>query len=307
MASELHSFVETTDGISIHCASMGKGPLILFLHGFPEFWYQWINQLRHFSAGFLAVAPDLRGYNFSSKPESPQDYQISKLVEDVRFLALHFTQVPFVLVGHDWGGATALHVARSCPEQLRSAVVLNTNYWRTHLMGMWHLFFLNLPIAPRFMFSFAPRMVYRAFLMKTFNHPDRVSAEAQADYLRMFSEKRTTDFWIRLYRNMAKSLARQASMRSLRGLFKVSSLKTPSVSPRAFQIPITLIWGADDTFNPLWIAKDLHERLIEFGSRVKLEIVPDAGHFVTEEQAEGVAKLISRHLDAVDQPACVRE
>src|SRR5215467_2670965 len=70
-------------GLRMHCVTTGKGPLILFLHGFPEFWYEWKNQLGEFSKDHLAVAPDMRGYNLSDKPNSEEQYRMSYLVDDV--------------------------------------------------------------------------------------------------------------------------------------------------------------------------------------------------------------------------------
>ena len=81
-----HEYV-TVNRIRLHCAIAGEGPLILFLHGFPEFWYGWKNQLAEFSRDHLAVAPDLRGYNLSDKPAELDQYRMSHLVEDVRPLA----------------------------------------------------------------------------------------------------------------------------------------------------------------------------------------------------------------------------
>src|SRR6202047_1995758 len=93
-------------GLRIHCVIAGKGPLILFLHGFPEFWYEWKNQLTEFGKDHLAVAPDMRGYNLSDKPNSEEQYRMSYLVDDVLSLADHFSHgKKFVLVAHDWGGA----------------------------------------------------------------------------------------------------------------------------------------------------------------------------------------------------------
>src|SRR5436309_15587423 len=88
------------NGVRLHIVSAGKGPLILFLHGFPEFWYEWKNQLAEFGKDHLAVAPDMRGYNLSGKPPKVDDYQMKNLVEDVRALAAHLGYTKFVLVGH---------------------------------------------------------------------------------------------------------------------------------------------------------------------------------------------------------------
>jgi pimeloyl-ACP methyl ester carboxylesterase len=110
------------NGIKMHYVSNGKGPLILFLHGFPEFWYEWKNQLEEFGRDHLAVAPDLRGYNLTAKPAALDQYQMNVLIED---LAAHLTKQKFVLVGHDWGGAVAWAYAAAHPETLEKLVIIN--------------------------------------------------------------------------------------------------------------------------------------------------------------------------------------
>src|SRR6202453_1220582 len=72
------------NGLRLHYVTAGKGPLIIFLHGFPEFWYEWKNQLAEFGKDHRAVAPDMRGYNLSEKPTGVEHYQMKDLVEDVR-------------------------------------------------------------------------------------------------------------------------------------------------------------------------------------------------------------------------------
>ena len=114
------------NGVRLHVVTAGKGPLILFLHGFPEFWYEWKDQLAEFGKDHLAVAPDMRGYNLSDKPEALDQYKINLLVEDVRALADHFShQKKFVLVAHDWGGAVAWAFAIAHPEMLDKLVIVN--------------------------------------------------------------------------------------------------------------------------------------------------------------------------------------
>src|ERR1700730_15414820 len=105
------------NGVRIHYVSAGKGPLILFLHGFPEFWYEWKNQLAEFGKDHQAIAPDMRGYNLSDKPGELDAYRMANLVEDIRALADHFSHnKQFVLVGHDWGGAVAWSFAIAHPD-----------------------------------------------------------------------------------------------------------------------------------------------------------------------------------------------
>ncbi|HET6319624.1 MAG TPA: alpha/beta hydrolase, partial [Chloroflexota bacterium] len=98
---------------------------MLFLHGFPEFWYAWSNQLREFARDHTVVAPDMRGYNLSSKPADVGEYRVKCLVADVRALAEHLGFERFTLVGHDWGGVVAWAFALAHPQMLDRLVIIN--------------------------------------------------------------------------------------------------------------------------------------------------------------------------------------
>jgi pimeloyl-ACP methyl ester carboxylesterase len=121
---------ETTEvnGVTLHYAKSGSGQLMLFLHGFPEFWYAWKNQLETFGADYLAVAPDMRGYNLSSKPPEVEQYRIPLLVADAHALAArlgHGANRKFILVGHDWGGVVAWAYAMAHPETVEKLIIVN--------------------------------------------------------------------------------------------------------------------------------------------------------------------------------------
>lgn len=113
------------NGIRLHYVTQGSGPLILFLHGMPEFWYAWRAQLPEFSRDHQAVAVDMPGYNLSSKPAELEAYEVRQLVEDVRGLADHLGARKFVLVGHDWGGIIAWYFAIAHPDRLDKLIVIN--------------------------------------------------------------------------------------------------------------------------------------------------------------------------------------
>src|SRR5438034_5423514 len=119
-----HEYAEV-NGQRLHYVTAGKGKLIIFVHGFPEFWYEWKNQLAEFGRDYQAVAPDMRGYNLSSKPAEVEQYQVKYLVEDLRALAEKLGHKRFILVAHDWGGAIAWAFAIAHPDYLEKLVIIN--------------------------------------------------------------------------------------------------------------------------------------------------------------------------------------
>ena len=126
-APGFHDEYAEVNGVRLHYVRAGKGKLILFAHGFPEFWYAWKNQLAEFGRDHLAVAPDLRGYNLSSKPSGVEQYRVRYVVEDLRALAdrLAGSRKKFVLVGHDWGGAVAWAYAMAHPDTVEKLIIIN--------------------------------------------------------------------------------------------------------------------------------------------------------------------------------------
>lgn len=119
-----HEYADV-NGVRLHYATAGKGKLIMFVHGFPEFWYEWKNQLAEFGQDYQAVAPDMRGYNLSSKPASVDQYEVRYMVEDLRALAEKLGHKKFSLVAHDWGGAIAWAFAIAHPDYLEKLVIIN--------------------------------------------------------------------------------------------------------------------------------------------------------------------------------------
>lgn len=113
------------NSIRLHYVTAGKGELIMFVHGFPEFWYAWKNQLVEFGQDYHAVSPDMRGYNLSAKPGEVAQYQVRVLVEDLRALVEYLGHKRFILVGHDWGGGVAWAFALSHPNYLRKLIIIN--------------------------------------------------------------------------------------------------------------------------------------------------------------------------------------
>ena len=119
-----HEYADV-NGVRLHYVTAGKGKLILFVHGFPEFWYEWKNQLQEFGRDHQAVALDMRGYNLSSKPAGLDQYRMKHLVEDLRSLAEFLGHKRFILAGHDWGGAACWAFPYYYPGVLEKLIIIN--------------------------------------------------------------------------------------------------------------------------------------------------------------------------------------
>jgi len=127
-------YAEVND-IRLHYVSVGQGKLMLFVHGFPEFWYEWEKQLVEFGNDHQAVAPDMRGYNLSSKPAEMEQYHINALIEDLRALAEHLGHEKFTMVAHDWGGAVAWSAAMRHPQMLEKLIIVSIHPIQLFLPG----------------------------------------------------------------------------------------------------------------------------------------------------------------------------
>ncbi len=116
------------NGLRLHYATAGDAsqPVMLFLHGFPQAWFVWETLMQHYSARYFCVAPDLRGFNKSSKPQGVKAYSAKTIVGDVLQLIAHVSQEPVTLVAHDWGGAIAWNLAVQHPQVLKKFVAINS-------------------------------------------------------------------------------------------------------------------------------------------------------------------------------------
>jgi len=286
------------DGASVAVWDGGdkRLPAVVLVHGFPEnrlCWARVLAEMEAVAAGFRWVAYDLRGFGRSSATgEASWQQMVADHLEVVRQLGL----ARYHLVGHDWGAAVAMHVARLAPEALATASILNTTFWKMDARGMWHLWLMNLPLIPWLLFRHRTEWLFGRAMVRSFNDPSRMTAAARASYLAMFRDPATTRFWLRLYRQTLRSLVASALPRPVRRLLGSSRVRLPRPSAHAYQLPMQLIWGVDDTFCPLWVGKAIADRLRGMGTPVELHEVVDSGHFVTEEQPAAVAELVSDWL-----------
>lgn len=113
------------NGVRIHYATVGQGPLMVMIHGFPDFWYSWRHQMAGLQDDYQVVAIDQRGYNLSDQPAGDEHYDMQLLIADVAAVIRHFDQDKAVIVGHDWGGMVAWYFAFAYPQMVDRLVVLN--------------------------------------------------------------------------------------------------------------------------------------------------------------------------------------
>lgn len=151
-----HDYAQVGD-VRLHYAECGEGErLVVLLHGFPECWYSWRKQLPILGKRYRVVAPDMRGYNLSDKPARVEDYQMSRLVDDVTGLIRHLGAREAAVIGHDWGGAVAWAVAQHYPDyvwKLASLQVPPPAVWARNLtlkqaLRSWYMLFFQLPRVP---------------------------------------------------------------------------------------------------------------------------------------------------------------
>jgi pimeloyl-ACP methyl ester carboxylesterase len=124
-----HGYADN-NGVKIHYATLGKGPLMVMIHGFPDFWYTWRNQMDALSDRFHVVAVDLRGYNESDGPKGVENYTLPILATDITAVIRHLGRDKAIVVGHDWGGAVAWQVAMSHPDRVDRLIICNLPHFR---------------------------------------------------------------------------------------------------------------------------------------------------------------------------------
>ena len=123
-----NQYASLSNGTRLHYASAGQrgNPLILFVHGFPEFWFEWSAQLSEFGANYFALAPDLRGFNLSDMPSDVADYKAKHIVQDLVLLLAHLGYENTVVVAHDWGGAICWNLAIAFPSLVKKLIIINS-------------------------------------------------------------------------------------------------------------------------------------------------------------------------------------
>ncbi|MBI2479464.1 MAG: alpha/beta hydrolase [Planctomycetia bacterium] len=262
-----------SDGVKLHYVTAGEGPLVVMIHGFPDYWYTWRNQMPELAKHFHVVAYDQRGYNKSDKPEDVENYKVDKLVGDLVAVVDHFKQEKAIIVGHDWGGMVAWTFAMTHPERTDRLVILNL----PHPKGLVRELANN------------PQQRLASTYARVFQEPD-AAAQVTPEVL---------VFWVKGVEAKQKYIEafQRSSIEGMLNYYKANYLRQP-YDGAAREFPnvkcsvlmfhglkdVALLPGAlNDTWQ--WVDKDL-----------TLITIPDAGHFVQHDAAAFVTKKMVNWL-----------
>ena len=274
-----------TNGIRLHVVQSGPvdGPLVILLHGFPEYWGGWHRQIGPLAAaGFHVLVPDQRGYNLSDKPPGIAAYTIDQLVADVIGLIDASGCEKACLAGHDWGAAVAWETALRYPQRLEKLAILNVPHldvMQRFLLSdfeqfrkSWYIYFFQIPGLPEWLLR-RDTCANARRMMRASSNPDTFSDADLDGYVEAWSQPGALTAMINWYRAMFR-----------RG---IQGPKDPNKIPlRRVSVPTLLLWGMHD----LALSLRMAQPSIDLCDQGRLVFFEDATHWVQHDQAEAVTQ-----------------
>jgi pimeloyl-ACP methyl ester carboxylesterase len=267
-----HGYADS-NGVKIHYASLGQGPLIVMIHGFPDFWYTWRDQMEALSDKFQCVAIDQRGYNLSDKPKGVENYDVRLLVGDVVAVVHALGKEKAIIVGHDWGGLVAWQVALNVPQVTEKLIILNL----PHPRG------LSRELANN------PAQQKNSQYARNFQQPDaasKLTAEGLA-------------FWVKDPEARKKYVEafKRSDFEAMLNYYKRNYPREPYVEDKSpvvkTQMPVLMIHGLGDT---ALLSGALNNTWDWMGQDLTLVTIPGASHFVQQDASELVSKSMRMWL-----------
>jgi len=290
-----HGFVTLPD-VKLHYVEADNNsskPLMLMLHGFPEFWYSWRHQIEAFKNDYRVVAIDMRGYGQSDKPSGMENYTISKLAADVKNVVRALGYESCILVAHDWGGAVAWQTTLLYPKVVNKLVIFNCPHPKAfaeylkggsikQMLKSWYMFF--------FQFPYLPEIFIRSNDFQFFND---IFTNAEAGGCRnptAFSDE-DIEAWKYTYSQPGAMTPPidyyRASMRRLDSLYKTQAGKSQEVQP-----PTLIVWGTAD----IALEKGMGDLSINYCKDGRIRYVEGASHWVQQDEPEKCCKYMKEFL-----------
>ena len=271
----------TVNGVRLHCVVAGAGPLVVLLHGFPEFWYSWRHQIPVLAQHFTVIAPDMRGYADSSKPYTGYDTQT--MAEDIFQLALQLGHQRVSVVGHDVGAAVAYAYAAAHRENVRRLVYIDEplpgfSYQQFAAFnpdpagggGFWWASFHQVPDLPELLIAGQERLYISYFYNLLSFNKGAIDEDALSEYTRAYSMPGAMRASRGFYRDI--SLSSQQNHESARTKLQMPVLAIGAVPAGAGQAPILDMQAVAENVRPV--------------------IIEESGHFIAEEQPD----VLNEHL-----------
>lgn len=279
MAQDIESRVEhgyaDSGGVKIHYAALGdkKNPLVVMIHGFPDFWYSWRDQMAALSNDYYCVAIDQRGYNLSDKPKGVENYDMRLLVGDVAAVVKHLGREKAIIVGHDWGGIVSWTTAMFMPQMVEKLIILNL----PHPRG------LNRELANN------PQQQKNSQYARNFQQPDahtKLTAEGLA-------------FWVKDPEAKKKYIEafKKSDIEAMLNYYKRNYPREPYTEDKSpivkVKMPVLMIHGLDDT---ALLAGALNNTWDYLEQDLTLVTIPKSGHFVQQDASDLVTRSIKMWL-----------
>lgn len=260
--------------VKIHYVTLGEGPLMVMIHGFPDFWYTWRHQMERLSDQFQVVAVDLRGYNESDKPKGVENYAMPLLVSDIVAVIRHLSREKAIVVGHDWGGSIAWNLAMKAPNLVEKLIICNLPHPRGLMREL-----ANNPEQrsnSQYARNFQKEGAHENLTAE--NLADLVGdLEARQKYIEAFN-KSDFEAMLNYYKaNYPREPYVEASS-------AVTTVKCPVLMIHGLKDRFLLPGALNDTWK--WIEKDL-----------TLVTIPNANHFVQKDAADLVTRTMRMWLN----------
>jgi pimeloyl-ACP methyl ester carboxylesterase len=297
---------KTADEKALRIHYMEKKPenakgLIIFLHGFSQFWYVWNLYLYHFAnKGYHVIAPDMRGFNDSDKPSAKASYDMKYLMNDVLELIGHCGYEKAIVVGHDWGGSVVWELAEHYPEKIEAAIVVNSphrgayaaNIRKNPLLNLrqtfrsWYIYLFQLP--------WLPEQVMRCCDFAWLEHNFRSWARSKDAF---------SDDDIKRYKD---ALRKPGALTSTINYYRANTfgefgmgVVRASMGKKQFgkiRVPSLLIWGDQDPPLDRRLTDDMDEF---FSSTFKSVHISDGSHWVLQERFDRVCEEMEHFIEGV--------